>query len=329
MPTRLGRRTWWHASGGDEFAVLLPDTTAEQAAVIAERVCAGVRGVDFSPVDVVTLSIGVTDLASGLTSDGMVQLADGALYWSKGHGRDRVCVYEPEVVRELSAGDRAEHLARSQSLLGLRALARAIDAKDSSTSRHSDRVARLVGKLAEESGWGPDDVALLTEAAMVHDVGKLGVPDAVLLKPDRFTGDEYEQIKRHVELGASIVDDVLQPIQVHWIRCHHERPDGRGYPAGLPGDAIPAGAALLAVADCWDVMTVSRPYQPAKGVQAALEECRRLVGSQFTEEAVAALERVIARGDIDDAPTTRGAVAAGDAIGTGTGSAADRPFAGG
>jgi HD-GYP domain-containing protein (c-di-GMP phosphodiesterase class II) len=133
-------------------------------------------------------------------------------------------------------------------------------------------------------------VALLHEAALVHDVGKIGIPDAILLKPARLTADEYEVIKQHADLGARIVDDVLGPEQVEWILSHHERPDGRGYPRGLRGPQLSEGAALLAAADAFDVMVSARPYSPGRSIAAALRECREYVGRQFTAEAVAALE---------------------------------------
>ena len=286
--------------GGDEFALLLPDTSKEQAAVICQRLREAFAQVDTQPVPPVTLSVGITDLADGLTADGMIRFADGALYWSKEHGRNRVCIYDPGVVRDLSAHERAQHLERSQTLLGLRALARAIDAKDPSTRRHSDRVAGLAELLAQEVGWHPHDVALLKEAALLHDVGKLGVPDAILLKPDRLTADEYEQVKTHAALGADVVDEVLTARQVEWILHHHERPDGNGYPDGLRETDIPLGAALIALADSFDVMTATdRPYQPAKTTSAALQECRALIGRQFTAQAVHALEAVIDRRGAD------------------------------
>ena len=123
----------------------------------------------------------------------------------------------------------------------------------------------------------------------MHDVGKIGVPDAVLLKPGRLTDDEYDQIKRHAALGAQMVEDLLLAEQVGWIRAHHERPDGRGYPAGLTAAQIPDGAAILAVADAFDVMTATRIYSAARSREDALAECERLVGAQFAPEPVAAL----------------------------------------
>jgi diguanylate cyclase (GGDEF)-like protein len=276
--------------GGDEFAWLLPETSAEDAHAAVERAREIVAAAAVAGGQRITISAGVCDLDDGRDADGLFRLADGALYWSKVNGRDAAHVYDPVTVRELSAAERADQLARSQALLGIRALARAIDAKDPSTSRHSDRVARLACALAEARGWSPDRVRLLHEAGLVHDVGKIGVPDAVLLKPGRLTPDEYEQIKRHAALGAQIVEDVLTAEQVRWIRGHHERPDGRGYPDGLTGEAIAEGAALLALADAYDVMTAARPYSTAKSPEVALTECRDLVGRQFAAEAVGALE---------------------------------------
>jgi HD-GYP domain-containing protein (c-di-GMP phosphodiesterase class II) len=187
-------------------------------------------------------------------------------------------------------GERAERLARMHALSGLRALARVIDAKDPVTRRHSERVADLCARLAAAAGWEPARVARLREAALVHDVGKIGVPDAVLLKPARLAGEEYEVVKRHAALGAEIVADVLDAEQVTWVRSHHERPDGCGYPDGLSGDAIPDGAALLALADCLDTMTKSRPYSTPMPVADALAEIRALAGRQFTHAAVATLD---------------------------------------
>lgn len=170
---------------------------------------------------------------------------------------------------------------QQQALAGLRALARAIDAKDPMTRQHSDRVAQLAAATAGRLGWSEQRVQLLREAGLVHDVGKIGIPDAILLKPGRLDADEYAQVKQHAPLGANIVEGVLSDEQVEWVRWHHERPDGCGYPDGLTDPDIPAGAAIIALADSWDVMTVSRPYSPPKPRDAALRECLELAGRQF------------------------------------------------
>ena len=180
-----------------------------------------------------------------------------------------------------------------QAIAGLRALARAIDAKDPITRQHSDRVAHLSTAIARRLNWGEDQTHLLHEAALLHDIGKIGIPDSILLKPDRLTAEEYERVKDHAALGATIVEGVLTPQQTDWIRFHHERPDGLGYPDALTDAAIPEGAAIIALADTWDVMTISRPYSPPMNPTDALQECQKLVGRQFRATLVDILTDII------------------------------------
>ncbi len=286
--------------GGDEFAVIVPEAEAIEAVAVAERLRRAVVETPLLEGHALSVSAGVCDRSFATNAADLVRLADGALYWAKVNGRDRSWVYAPEMAFELTAAERAEHLSRTRALTGIRALARAIDAKDPSTRQHSDRVAALAVELARAHGWSDRRVELLEEAALVHDVGKIGVPDAVLLKPGRLTSDEYEQIKQHAALGAQIASEVLGAEQVSWIRSHHERPDGRGYPDGLAAGAIPEGSLLLALADSWDVMTSERPYSAPMPVTEALEECRRCIGAQFDATLVGVLERVLAaRGAVE------------------------------
>jgi len=133
----------------------------------------------------------------------------------------------------------------------------------------------------------------------VHDVGKVGVRRDLLYKSGALTRAEREQVKAHAELTARITEGVLTPEQVEWIRSHHERPDGGGYPRGVTESELPEGAALLAVADAWDAMTTGRPGHEPKSVDTALAECATLVGSQFTRIAVGALLKLHASGDLD------------------------------
>ena len=108
-----------------------------------------------------------------------------------------------------------------------------MDAKDGSTHDHAQRVANIAERLAEQLGWPPERCARLREAALLHDVGKIGIPDAVLAKPGALTDDEYTLIKTHPTIGARIAEEVLDAEQVSWVQHHHERPDGLGYPDGL------------------------------------------------------------------------------------------------
>jgi diguanylate cyclase (GGDEF)-like protein/putative nucleotidyltransferase with HDIG domain len=292
--------------GGDEFAVLLPEVGAGEAAAALERARRTIERAPFAGGAHLTISVGVCDATHAADAAQLSRFADGALYWSKEHGRNRVSTYDPATIQELSADERIGRLQRSQALTGIRALARAIDARDPSTHEHSERVAQLAARLADERGWPADRVALLHEAALVHDVGKIGIPDAILLKPSRLTREEYEVIKGHAELSARMVEEILSPEQVAWILSHHERPDGGGYPRGLRGAQLSEGAALLAAADAFDVMVSARPYSPGRTVADALAECRALAGAQFAPEAVAALEAV--HGAVDaGAPVARAA----------------------
>jgi diguanylate cyclase (GGDEF)-like protein len=282
--------------GGDEFAWLLPGTTREEALGAVERARQMISDTVPRPYRI-SVSAGICDTTVTEDPAELLKLADGALYSSKAHGRDQAWIYDAAVVTELSAEDRAERLERSRALVGLRALARAIDAKDPAMSEHSERVAELATRLARTAGWPEERALLLGEAALVHDVGKIGVPDEILRSTGPLSDAEREQFKDHPELAARILQDVLSSEQVDWIRSQHERPDGRGYPRGLRAYEIVEGAALLAVADAWDVMTVSRPWGTPKSTDEALAECAALIGSQFTEVAVTALTRVQRGGD--------------------------------
>ncbi len=283
--------------GGEEFAWLRPGSDGAACLAAAERLREEIAEATVGPVRSLTISAGVCELAPGRSATEMYRLADGALYWAKGHGRNITFQYSPEVVEELSAEERAVRLERLAAVNTVRALAKAVDAKDPSTHRHSERVGQWAQDLARALGWSEPEAAALFEAALMHDVGKIGIPDAILAKPGRLTDDEMEQMRTHSALGAQMVTGVLNDDQVSWIRGHHEFVDGSGYPDGLVGDEIPVGARILALADAWDAMTGTRSYSPASTQAAALEECRRCAGTQFDPMVVEALELVIERRD--------------------------------
>jgi diguanylate cyclase (GGDEF)-like protein len=278
--------------GGDEFGVILVESDRHDALVMADRARRIVAQAPLRHHLRATVSVGLCDLDSAATTDELLCRAEASLSWAKQHGRDLCWVYDRTVVREVAGSVRDSSVDRTHALVGLRALARTIDAKDAATCEHSERVAAMAARLAAARGWSPDRVALLREAAMLHDVGKIGVPDAILLKEDRLTQEEFSTVREHPVLGARIASDVLDDEQVTWIACHHERPDGGGYPSGLGGAELSEGAALLALADAWDAMVSRRSYSPAMRVAEALHEARVCAGSQFDRAAVDALETV-------------------------------------
>ena len=150
-------------------------------------------------------------------------------------------------------------------------------------------MATLACDIARRLHWSEERSRCSRTPPLVHDVGKIGVPDAMLLKPGRLTDDEYDQIKRHAALGAQMVDDLLLAEQVGWIRAHHERPDGRGYPRRSDRGADPRRRRDARRGRRLDVMTATRIYSAARSREDALAECERLVGAQFAPEPVAAL----------------------------------------
>ena len=178
----------------------------------------------------------------------------------------------------------------------LKVLMAALDAKDSGTQGHSERVSRLTVTLAKEMGVPRERLVDIERGALLHDVGKIGVPDQVLLKPDALNEREWEAMQKHPLLAGLMVSKVgflegALPILLY----HHERYDGSGYPFGLQGEAIPLEARIFAVVDSYDAMTSDRPYRDAMTPQAALEEIRRNAGIQFDPQVVEAFERVVAR----------------------------------
>jgi putative nucleotidyltransferase with HDIG domain len=164
----------------------------------------------------------------------------------------------------------------------LLSLTSAVDAKDAYTCGHSERVALVSRHIAQQFGLSDKDVEQVYMAGLLHDVGKIGVPEAVLQKPGRLTPEEFEQVKRHPAIGAKILQDVKQ-IQgiIPGVLHHHERYDGKGYPDRLAGERIPLMGRIICLADCFDAMTSSRTYRKGLPIEVAMAEIRRCAGTHF------------------------------------------------
>jgi putative nucleotidyltransferase with HDIG domain len=164
----------------------------------------------------------------------------------------------------------------------LHSLTSAVDAKDAYTCGHSERVALLSRHLAVQIGLPDAEVDQIYMAALLHDVGKIGVPESVLQKAGKLTAEEFEQMKKHPQVGARILADVKQvKALIPGVLHHHERYDGKGYPAGLAGNDIPLMGRIICLADCFDAMTSNRTYRNALPLEVARNEICRCAGTQF------------------------------------------------
>ncbi|MDQ4040777.1 MAG: diguanylate cyclase [Actinomycetota bacterium] len=299
---RDGKRQIDYAArtGGEEFALILPETNEQQAYVLAERLRTAVQGAFAGELVPLTFSFGIAGFPHhGRTSNELLRSADRGLYAAKELGRNRAVIYSSEIASvSLPPGA----TARGVHLDTLLSLAEAIDLRDAGTADHAQTVGRHCALMARELGLPRECVERVRLAGLLHDVGKIGISDAILRKPGPLDDAEWAEMRRHPEIGARILgasefDDIRE-----WVLAHHERPDGRGYPFGLRGDEIPLEAKILAVGDAYEAMTCDRVYRAAIGVDAARDELRRGAGSQFDGLVVEALLRVL-----DSASATMGA----------------------
>jgi diguanylate cyclase (GGDEF)-like protein len=262
---------------GDQFAVLLPDRDVEQAEAVIDAI-----RTEAAKNGGLATSVGVAQMDASVSSNEALLLwTEMALQSSKQMARNRVTRFEGEL-----AGDAAllqfEHYLLETSTATVQALAAAVDAKDQYTKGHSERVARQAKALAQAFGCSADFAELVYLAGTLHDVGKIGIPDAILGKKGRLTEEEFEVMKTHPSQGEVIIGKVPQLTRlIPGVRHHHERWDGGGYPDGLAGENIPLMARLLAVADTFDAMTSDRPYRNGLSLEEALQEIEAHAGSQF------------------------------------------------
>ena len=281
--------------GGDEFAIILPATDANRAKQVIDRIRAKwLKNPEAHHPTLETplgFSAGIAQFPENAeTADALVFLADSALYYAKREGG-----YRATLVSDITAIK--SDVLSTATLDQVYALAATVDARDPYTYGHSARVADIAQKLAKAIGLPEKELADLYAASLLHDVGKVGIPDAVLTKPDLLTAEEWEIIKKHSAEGARIVGYVkglaaLVPVILH----HHEWYDGTGYPDGLKGEEIPLAARIIILADAYDTMTTSRPYREVVSHQEACEDLKRHSGTQFDPELVEVFCRVMAKG---------------------------------
>jgi putative nucleotidyltransferase with HDIG domain len=197
--------------------------------------------------------------------------------------------------RERARHREAQHRAHREALLqALASLSNALGARDGYTEEHSERVSRLAVELGRRRGLPDDRLELLRLAGLVHDVGKIGVRDDILLKPEQLSEEERRLIERHPSVAARILRPIRGAEEIaRIVLAHHECPDGSGYPSGLSGDQVPLEARILRVADVYSALTDSRSYKPALGRAEVMEWMRSVSGTKLDAESFAILDKLV------------------------------------
>jgi diguanylate cyclase (GGDEF)-like protein len=286
--------------GGDEFMILLPGAAPESADRVVARLRArtGKLAVGASEQPL-TFSSGIAGYpVHALGKDDLLHLADGAMYWAKSHGKNRSFIYSTSIDFALSAEDAADRNLRAGLVNTVHALARAVDAKDGYTHSHSQRVAGYAVELGRKLGLDADRLEQLRTAGVLHDVGKIGISDAILLKPASLDDGEFDTMRRHSELGRDIIAGAGMPEIAQWVLHLHERYDGKGYPRGLEGPRIPVESRVLHCADALEAMTSSRVYRSALPLEVALGELESGAGTQFDPQIVTVLLQLVRSGEL-------------------------------
>ena len=294
--------------GGEEFAIILTNTGLSGARVVAERLRVAIAkrpcfweaeaGQPAVPISV-TVSIGVAVYKlHGLTREALVESADRAMYRAKQSGRNCVCKAEEEEREPLQ--ERQPVLDAQQRLHTpetgtVCVLTAAASAHDRETDDHAHRLVYLAVTTALELGRTEEELHLIRLAALLHDIGKISIPDAILHKPGPLTDEEWAIMRRHPQVSCDILSQAggIFHLLAHIVVAHHERWDGRGYPNGLAQETIPIGARIISVVDSYDAMTSRRVYRDPLSIERAKEELRRCAGSQFDPQVVAAFLHIL------------------------------------
>ena len=316
--------------GGDEFVLLMPETDLAEAVAALDRIRLSVANIRTSDNITLTVSCGVADRPGRMQQSPaeLLNRADAALYEAKRSGRNRTCPWKEDHngfgngghldqsklaelqqrITEMSARSKEMFV---QSIWGL---VRALEARDPYTKDHSENVMRFAVGIAQALGLGSEEVAVIRRAAMIHDIGKIGVPDSILRKPAALTKAQRRIMERHPLIAVRILDQMrFLEREMPAVRHHHERWDGQGYPDGLKGPAIPFMARVLAVADALDAITSDRVYRKARSLDQARAIVTAAAGSQFDPYVVDGMLKWI--DSVSDGPHDQAEVTTQDLLG--------------
>jgi diguanylate cyclase (GGDEF)-like protein/putative nucleotidyltransferase with HDIG domain len=288
--------------GGEEFVVLYPDYSPEEVYKRAERIRETVESEFLLSKDIrefLTVSIGISNYnVDGSTLEELITKADKAVHQGKQSGRNKTIVYRKDKDKQ-SADSQVQAQIKDAFISSIYALAATIDAKDHYTYGHSNNVAVLSEALARRAGFNDEQIETVKNAGLLHDIGKVGVPESVLSKPGFLTPDEYEIMQGHVVQSINIIKHIPNLIDtVPVVISHHERYDGKGYPRGIKGESIPILGRVICIADSFDAMTTDRPYRKGLSLEQAVYELRKNSGLQFDPNLVDIFIALVTSGEI-------------------------------
>jgi len=292
--------------GGDEFVILMPETEANDALIFLERIRAKVQQIEVEENVSMTISCGIAQSMPDFnnSSSDVIRRADLALYEAKSAGRNCARLWNKKMSKVLKAGDiefeRIKKLKRRVAGLSEQAekmfmqsiwgLVQALEAKDPYAKKHSESVMHYAVGIAGMMKIPPKQVELLRRAAMIHDIGNIGIPDAILSKPGMLTPHERRIIQQHPLIAVRILNKMsFLEQEVAIVRSHHEKWNGQGYPDGLVSTSIPIGARILAVADTFDALISDRSYHNSRSIAEAIEILTDSSGYDFDPDVVNAL----------------------------------------
>jgi len=301
--------------GGEEFIVLSPGIDRFQTVILAQRILDEVNLYNFGDrknVVKLKLSLAVTSYPEEKIAKcaDLVEIAERILSKTKECGGNRVCCsfdvkIKPRVVKmkkerseEVSALksklSKIKKLANESLVESIFAFARTIELKDHYTGEHVEKTVYFATQIARQLKFAKEQIENVRQASILHDLGKIGISDKILLKNAKLSPQEYDEIKKHPQIAA----DILRPIQflhsvIPLILYHHERWDGKGYPSGLKGDVIPIGARIIAIADVYQALISNRPYRKAFSKEEAIKIIKEGAGSQFDPKIVKAFLKII------------------------------------
>jgi diguanylate cyclase (GGDEF)-like protein len=292
--------------GGDEFVILMPETEAKDALTFMERIRAKVQKIEVQKNVSMTISCGIAQSMPDFSdsSSDLIRRADLALYEAKSAGRNCAKIWNEKMSKVLKAGDiefeRIKKLKRRVAGLSEQAekmfiqsiwgLVQALEAKDPYAKKHSESVMHYAVGIAEIMKISPKQLEVLRRAAMIHDIGNIGIPDAILSKPGTLTPHERRIIEQHPLIAVRILDKMsFLEQEVVIVRSHHEKWNGQGYPDGLSNTSIPIGARILAVADTFDALISDRSYHNSRSIAEAIGILTDSSGYDFDPDVVKAL----------------------------------------